>query len=278
MKALDINSRTFGVEIEFFGVTREKVSQILNGRGLENYIQSYNHEDSRTAWKLTTDGSVTGDGCSNGYISSGNEIVSPILKGEDGFRQLAVVCEALKEAGAKVDKTCGLHVHLEASDMSLMDWKNTICLYNNFQSTIAEFLPSSRSSNTYCKAFSQTHMDTIMNADSLSNILHCGYYDCIDRYFVVNIEAYLRHGTIEFRQHSGTIEYDKIYNWVVLMMAVQHIGMNTARVGVRHYTADSRQVWNNFTAYLKDAGVSNEVRAYFFNRRKYFMKKEGLVA
>ena len=41
--------------------------------------------------------------------------------------------------------------------------------------------------------------------------MHC------DRYYKVNAVAYERHQTIEFRQHSGTTEYEKIANWVMFL-------------------------------------------------------------
>lgn len=34
------------------------------------------------------------------------------------------------------------------------------------------------------------------------------------RYFKVNLMSFQRHGTIEFRQHSGTVNATKIANWV----------------------------------------------------------------
>jgi hypothetical protein len=34
------------------------------------------------------------------------------------------------------------------------------------------------------------------------------------RHFKVNMLAYNRHKTLEFRQHSGTVEYTKIANWI----------------------------------------------------------------
>ena len=37
---------------------------------------------------------------------------------------------------------------------------------------------------------------------------------CNDRYHKVNAESYRRHKTIEFRQHAGTTNYEKIINWV----------------------------------------------------------------
>lgn len=30
----------------------------------------------------------------------------------------------------------------------------------------------------------------------------------------MNAESYLRHKTVEFRQHSGTTDYEKIANWI----------------------------------------------------------------
>ena len=37
--------------------------------------------------------------------------------------------------------------------------------------------------------------------------------DC-DRYHKVNAESYERHKTVEFRQHQGSTDFDKIKNWV----------------------------------------------------------------
>ena len=38
-----------------------------------------------------------------------------------------------------------------------------------------------------------------------------------NRYFKVNAVAYSRHRTIEFRQHSGTTDYEKISHWVMFL-------------------------------------------------------------
>lgn len=275
MKTLNIYERTFGVEIEFFGCRRTTVADKLLEKGIKAEVQGYNHYDSKSVWKLVTDSSVTNTGTYNDALfgnAPGNEMVSPILKGEEGYRQLKVVCEVLTECGAKVDKTCGVHVHLQAQDMSLQDWKNTICMYNNFQYTIDRFLPVSRRDNGFCRKFTEDNIKAIMNLKSLSGLENLATgMSGIDRYHIINISAYLRHGTIEFRQHSGTTDYEKIYNWIVLMMSIQHYSMNTECVGNRKFTADGIQQWNNFTAKLKTAGVDKDVRKYFFERRKHFI-------
>ncbi len=30
----------------------------------------------------------------------------------------------------------------------------------------------------------------------------------------MNAESFMRHGTVEFRQHAGTVEFNKISNWI----------------------------------------------------------------
>ena len=40
-----------------------------------------------------------------------------------------------------------------------------------------------------------------------------------DRYYKVNVMSYNNHRTIEFRQHSGTTEYEKIKNWIDFLTA-----------------------------------------------------------
>jgi hypothetical protein len=35
-----------------------------------------------------------------------------------------------------------------------------------------------------------------------------------NRYYKINPISYLRHGTIEFRQHQGSTSYEKISKWI----------------------------------------------------------------
>ena len=35
------------------------------------------------------------------------------------------------------------------------------------------------------------------------------------RYFKLNSQSYWRHRTVEFRQHSGSVEFEKVKNWIL---------------------------------------------------------------
>ena len=112
-------NRQFGVEIEAYNVTKSKLKSELIRLGIRVEIENYNHP-TKTHWKIITDASIRG---TNGF-----EIVSPILKGQDGLEQLKKVCQALKNCNAYINKSCGLHIHFDASSFKLKQFKNLILM------------------------------------------------------------------------------------------------------------------------------------------------------
>ena len=95
-------NRNFGIEIEAYNCTRERLARELTAAGINVQIEGYNHTDHTDHWKLVTDSSL----CGNNPF----ELVSPILHGEQGLEELEKVCWVLDLCNAKVNDTCGLHV------------------------------------------------------------------------------------------------------------------------------------------------------------------------
>ena len=72
-------TRKFGIEIEAYNCTREKLASELRSAGIDVAVEGYNHT-TRNHWKLVTDSSLTGN---NTF-----ELVSPVLEGEAGLKEL----------------------------------------------------------------------------------------------------------------------------------------------------------------------------------------------
>ena len=198
-------NRRFGVEFEAYNVDRNVLCDALNEAGIFTIIESYNHT-TRRHWKIVTDSSIRGN--------KGFELVSPILQGEAGITEMKKVCEILKQCGAKVNLSCGTHVHIDAHSINLGSWKRIYINYARLEKVIDDFMPKSRKGNNnyYTKGFSTmtNFEEKISNARSLVEIDN--FFG--SRYFKINPKSYARHNTIEFRQHSGTVEFEKISNWV----------------------------------------------------------------
>lgn len=195
------NILTFGVEIECYNVLRSCLINEVSQRSVSIQSEGYNHTDNNHYYKIVSDGSIQGN--------DGQEVVSPILKGKDGLNSLKNVCDSLNAVGAKVNRSTGLHVHFDASKISDVHFVNIFKNYQKLESVIDSFMPNSRRANNngYCASLIGLDYDT---CETKSDVIRLNR----TRYRKVNAESYLRHKTIEFRQHSGTTEYEKMANWI----------------------------------------------------------------
>lgn len=220
-------ARKFGVEIECTNITPSVALRTLVAAGINCHDNtSYGH-GGYNKWRVTTDGSVSS-------ATGGCEVVSPILEGEAGIAEMQRAAHALCSAGATVNKTCGLHVHVNASDMSGQWIRNIVTRYSAFETEIDSFMPASRrrSVNQFCQGMSSalTYMQQNSfrwNNASASEFCNGG----LSRYYKVNLCSYARYQTIEFRQHSGSVNGGKIANWVrFLLQFVEASKPNTESV------------------------------------------------
>lgn len=268
-------TRTFGIEIEAYGISLGRVAQLLTAAGVPCATEHYNHQ-ARDHWKVVTDASIRGDGAR----AAGFEVVSPILRGDEGLRQVRVVMDTLAANGAKVNKTTGLHVHIGAGDFSIREFRNIAKNYVVFEDFFDAIMPPSRrgSSNMYIKsnrsrfggydnAAAQRGCEALDGAQTIDEII-AALNGHGDRYYKLNLTAFYRHRTIEFRQHSGTVDAEKACNWIRLL--VQFVD-RAAVTRLRPYTRPvsmAKVFWQFFRSFQIDK--IEGLKAYFAARRQAF--------
>lgn len=205
---------SFGVEAEFFGIDRETAVYVLRDAGLEADDDGYHHH-AKPYWRVTDDGSVSNEG---------NELVSPILKvGEKHFTDTKKAVSSLNHAGGQVDRSCGLHVHHSVKGKDVKDIAETVAHYSLFQPLINQILPPSRHDAGFARAmFDATRWyNQVLRRDTMSQLIQEGYQ--FGRYHAINLQALGDHRTLEFRQHSGTLNHKKVTNWVRFTRALMDI-------------------------------------------------------
>ena len=194
---------TFGVEIEC-GVDRSTFVDFSRQFGVRVNYEGYNHIDHRDGrtFKMVSDSSV--------HIANSIECVSPVLDGKAaGFKTLENAVKALNASGARVDRTCGLHVHIGVADMTDEQYVNVFRNYAALENVIDTFMARSRRGNDcgWCYSLTRYNFGDCFNPSDVCSKLHG------NRYFKVNPCSWSRHRTIEFRQHQGTTDYKKISYW-----------------------------------------------------------------
>ena len=212
-----LNALTLGLEFECYLPTGTSMSAgaaaVSSRLGAPCPVIPY-HDAHRalTTWKVTTDGSL-------GDYQRGAEFVSPILSGTEGDRQIKKVCDALTDLGATVNKDCGLHVHVGAAGQPLDFFKNLVRLYQAYEGIIDGFMPVSRrrSTNVFCRSLasvSATAITAATTVNGLAEAIRLASRAGEQRYHKLNLAAFNRHRTVEFRQHSGTTDATKTAMWV----------------------------------------------------------------
>lgn len=194
---------TFGVEIEC-NVARGSIREAAATTGMSYQYEGYNHNDGHAYFKFTTDASVRGE--------NAIECVSPVMQGAKGKSDLKCAIDTLNRAGATVNRSCGLHVHIGAAGLTQKQYANVFNNYYFLEALIDTFMAPSRRRDTNCYCRSLSDHSALTRCETVVDI------QCVldnDRYHKINPMSYNRHKTIEFRQHQGSTDYKKILNWVM---------------------------------------------------------------
>lgn len=163
---------------------------------------------------------------------------------------LVQLCDMLRLLGARVNKSCGMHVHLDQRDLVDQNTKRVNILKlnkrgRNFRNVIqvfAQMMPHSRRNNTFC----QLGMNSITSGS---------------RYYAINMSAFKRFQTIEIRLHSATTDFTKISNWIDVLLFVQHSEIKNRRI-------------NTFEDFCFDLDVPEKLIMYMESRIAEFQNPE----
>jgi hypothetical protein len=244
-RANPTSARKFGIELEvaFANSTDFHNAQaLIIAKGIELPDRGYTHQYKST-WKTVTDSTIRG-----GYT---REFVSPPLPlNKESFKEIDKVLKGINAYDGEVNKSCGYHVHMDISDLSTAQVLNLLRLYKEFEDQIDEMHPGSRrgSQNTYCAT-----MRTLDIPESINSIR--SFAESVSsRYHKLNIKSYERHGTIEFRQHAGTTNSEKIRKWVEFCAAMVEF-------------AKTQQPWSRYDSLYTLLNLSDTDQHYWTFRK-----------
>jgi hypothetical protein len=205
---MNANEITFGIEIE---TTLPADSTPVGGHGFGVQIPWLPE-----GWLADRDPSI--------HYTAGRmpcEIVSPILKGDEGIQQLVEVVRLIKAHGGRVNQSCGLHVHVgwNGDDKALA---RLITLVANFEKAIfASTGTKKRESGRWCHGL-QRHGDASRARQEAS----------YERYHILNLNNLVtgRRPTVEFRAFAGTLNITKIVGAVRLCVGLVERALIAKRI------------------------------------------------
>ena len=294
MSDLILEENTFGIEIETASpVSRELLAermQVILGSDFQVKAERYNHSDTtENKWKIVSDATIR----TTSTHPHQAEIVSPILKGQDGLDKLEKVLDAMNECEVKVNKSCGIHVHHDAEMLNTEQMVKLSQFYTFYETILDGLQPMSRrASNSYNEPMkyrksSHTLFDEMESKKSMHSWIarersedhkrenmRSAFAGTFPRACKLNIlSAYGTHGTIEFRHHSSSTEFLKLKNWIVLTQSMMVFASNNRK-------KLSKKHKPSFSKMFKLLEVEKELERFYSFRRlvlrdKYFSFTSG---
>lgn len=196
-------TKHFGIELEFFANwNQSKLGVALNDAKLSEIVQ------------LKTDGSIRARDGMHGHE------LNICVKESELQSTIERVCQVLTEAGADVNKSCGMHVHLD------MRTKDKGLVFSNLvssQTILYAMNPPSRKYGYTDQCGSKRHYAKPNVGKDFQTARRSG------RYHGVNASAFDKFKTLEVRLHAGTVDPRKIINWVLILDAVSNLETEVAR-------------------------------------------------
>lgn len=236
----------FGIEIEFTGISRTEAAKVaadfLNG-SVSIQGDYYNtHEvvaaDGRV-WKFMSDGSIACQRKLGGRKVPADkrysvELVSPILTYQGDIASLQELVRQLRRAGAFVNSTCGIHIHLDGAKHTTRSIRNFVNIIASRNDLLYKALQVEPNRMRYCKELDSLLVKRMNNLkpttlQEIEDIWYAGYRTNRaqryheSRYHFLNLHSFFTgHGTVELRGFNATLHAGKIRSYIVLALALNN--------------------------------------------------------
>ena len=203
---------SYGLELEGLVKDRERFYERLTELGYNVKLTGYSHEMGNELWKVGDDGSVRrsmNDEERNNYQSV--ELTTPKLYAVDGLRKVKTALEVWNGIGASVNNSCGFHVHVDAYNFSQRELARLLLVWMRIEPVVYFLVSPSRRNNSYAKFWRRESLYNIAN-------MILGRIDDDDRYYALNLAAFRKYKTVEFRVHQGTTNFEKVKSWTIFCL------------------------------------------------------------
>lgn len=249
-----MEKRTFGVELEFTGISRVTAIRIIavtiskdinaDGEYAGGAYDRYCYKDDKDrVWTIVRDSSITAS-VENGQC----ELNTPVLKGSKDIELLQEIIRNLRKYGAKVNSSCGMHIHLGAGDLTAVNMRNLANIWHKNESMFFRaFQVDDNHRNTcFCQPMDEEfskEINEIKTSELSINELLCRFYHCdrdslrsnleyhynTHRYRALNFHSYGRLNTIEFRLFNATLHAGKVKTAIQFVLALMETAVAKKR-------------------------------------------------
>ena len=286
MSEIGIKDQCFGVEVEMTGITRQQAAEALAeyfGTRAVHFGRAYDtwkvRDREGKEWKLMSDSSILAEmRTDSGYkmISDEDdarpyrvEMVTPKLTYAE-LPKLQECVRRVQKTGAKVNSSCGIHVHVDASNHNRQSLKNLIGIMYSKEDILFKALQVDPArARDYCQKVREPMLrqartlssDETKDLTQLEQIWYGGNVESTDhynwtRYYALNLHSVFYRGTVEWRCFNSTLHAGKVAAYVNLCLAISAQAI-AQRSTVMRKTQSENELFT-FRVWLVRLGLNGE--------------------
>lgn len=270
--------RPFGVELEFYGLEYlmtplDKVIKPYNirskgkdGGTWENLCSAHCLEidGKENCWHLEEDSSIRHRG--------GVELISPILKGIDGLRQVYRAMQLIQNIkGCEIDESCGFHVHhgVDPEVFNCNNLRELLRIVYPMEDYFYFLIPGDRQRRETCRPVEIDVSEFLKECSKDCHLHGCRvrrvWYSAENRhesegglaarynktrYHGLNLHSYWYRSTIEFRYHSAVLyDIDEAMQWIIFTQFLVEMSQGGVRL-IRYYPKTNKWLKAIYKVYL----------------------------
>ncbi len=275
-----MKTQRFGIEIEFTGITRKEAAVVINQqpwsvvtRHTGGTYDAYETIDTQgRTWKLVSDSSIEAQkkGGKEKLFASTDykvELVSPILTYVD-IEPLQEVIRDLRKSGAFTNKSCGIHIHVDAAPHTPTSLKNLVNLVASKEELLYKALEIDPQRLRYCKKVNEELIQTInkkkpKTLEKLADIWYQGYgresrerHYHQSRYHGLNLHSTFTKGTVEFRLFTSTLHAGKVKAYLQFCLAISNQALTQKTASARRTYTDNEKY--TFRCWMLRLGLNGD--------------------
>ena len=270
---IGMKDQYFGVEVEMTGITRRQAARALADYfGTEPYQDSdyygswYVTDSDGKKWRFMSDSSIRKERkIGTGYerTSDGEysvEMVSPKLTYAE-LPKFQECVRKVRKAGAKVNSSCGLHVHVDAANHNRQSLKNLLSIMYSKEDILFKALQVDPTRvEDYCQKVREpmlrrarqlsanetkdlTQLESIWYEGEVRNHEHYNW----TRYYALNLHSVFYKGTVEFRCFNSTLHAGRAAAYINLCLAMSAQAISQRSTVMRKTQSDNElftfRVW-----------------------------------
>ena len=274
------------------GITRSTAAKLMAGYFGTSAVHvggtydTYTVEDTiGRKWKVVSDSSIQCQ--SRGERTASRqyavEVVSPICRYED-LETIQQVVRTLRRGGAKVNESCGIHIHVDASAHDSKTLRNIVNIMASKEDLLYKALKVQVDRQYYCQKADLRFLEDIngkrpKSMQELETLWYNGasrrssHYDST-RYHALNLHSVFSKGTIEFRMFNSTLHAGEVKSYIQLCLAISYQALAQQRA-VRSKTHSDNEKYTFRTWLLRLGMIGDE----FKTARQHLLKNlEGNIA